>query len=43
MFGLLLVLADGIQKVLAKTRSLREQKWYRGALVGAGLLATMSH
>jgi protein O-mannosyl-transferase len=40
MFGLLLVLADGLLEVLAKTRSLREQKWYLGP-VAAGLLAAV--
>ena len=41
MLGLLLVLADGIQEVLARTRILTQWKWYRGALV-AGLLATIA-
>jgi Flp pilus assembly protein TadD len=40
MFGLLLVLADGLLEILAKTRSLREQKWYLGP-VAAGLLAAV--
>jgi protein O-mannosyl-transferase len=38
MFGLLLVLADGLLEILAKTRSLREQKWYLGP-AAASLLA----
>jgi Flp pilus assembly protein TadD len=41
MLGLLLVLADGIQEVLARTKLLAQWKWYRGALV-AGLLATIA-
>jgi protein O-mannosyl-transferase len=40
MFGLLLVLADGLLEILAKTRSLKEQKWHLGP-VAAGLLATV--
>ena len=40
MFGLLLVLADGLLEILAKTRSIREQKWHLGP-VAAGLLATV--
>jgi protein O-mannosyl-transferase len=41
MLGLLLVLADGIQEVLARTRLLTQRKWCQGALV-AGLLATIA-
>ncbi len=41
MLGLLFVLADGIQEVLARTRLLTQWKWYRGVLA-AGLLATIA-
>jgi len=41
MFGLLLVLADGLLEILARTRSVREQKWYLGP-VPATILAAVS-
>lgn len=41
MFGLLLVLADGLLEILARTRSVREQKWYLGP-VPAAILAAVS-
>jgi protein O-mannosyl-transferase len=46
MFGLLLVLSDGLLEILARTRSVREQKWYLGtvpaALSAAILVAGLS-
>ncbi|MGO9567506.1 MAG: tetratricopeptide repeat protein [Desulfomonilaceae bacterium] len=46
MFGLLLVLADGLLEILARTRSVREQPWYLRpaptALLAAVVVAVMS-